>query len=317
MTMTAFPVLRDGDAVSPALSGAVVAIGNFDGVHRGHQRVIATALAMARERDRPALALTFEPHPASFFAPHVPFFRLTPEPLKVRALQAAGLSGAVVMAFDARLAAEPPDLFIDLVLRDRLAVSGVAVGYDFHFGKARAGTPSFLKASGDRHGFAVEIVPRFTDGGTTISSSAIRAALEAGDAALAATLLGRPYAFIASVRHGDKRGRDLGFPTANLALEPGNRLRQGIYAVRVVLPDGRCVGGAASYGRRPTFDNGAPLFEVYLFDFAGDLYGATLMVEVIGWVRPELKFDGVDALVAQMREDCDTARRLISAMAPS
>jgi riboflavin kinase / FMN adenylyltransferase len=163
----------------------------------------------------------------------------------------------------------------------------------------------------------VEIVPRFTDGETTISSSAIRTALEAGDAATATILLGRPYGFMAKVRHGDKRGRDLGFPTANLALEPGNRLRQGIYAVRATLPDGRILGGAASYGRRPTFDNGAPLFEIFLFDFAGDLYGQPLFVEVVGWVRPELKFDGIDALVAQMHHDCDVARGLLSAMAPA
>jgi riboflavin kinase/FMN adenylyltransferase len=307
-----FTILRDADPVPAALQGAVVAIGNFDGVHRGHQAVMGEALAMGAAKGKPTLALTFEPHPASLFQPGRPFFRLTPEAMKLAEIARLGLNGAVVMGFTPELASEAPDAFVRRVLVGRLGVSAVAVGYDFHFGHKRQGTPDFLKAEGARLGFAVTIVPHLADAEGTVSSSTIRAALAQGDVARAARLMGRPFTVEAVVRHGDKRGRTLGFPTANLALDPAVQLAYGIYAVRVLV-GGKLVDGVASHGRRPTFDNGAPLLECFLFDFAGDLYGQTLQVQLVGWIRPELKFDNVEALVTQMNADCQSARALLAA----
>jgi riboflavin kinase/FMN adenylyltransferase len=289
------------------LRGAVVAVGNFEGVHRGHRAVIAAALGRARVLGRPAAALTFEPHPRAFFRPHEPLFRLTDETAKLRLLAATGLDGAIVMKFDGALAGLAPEAFIEEVLVGRLQVSGVVVGFDFHFGKGRAGTPDYLKAAGQHHGFSVDIVPAQADGGMRISSGAVRAALVAGNADEAAELLGYPWFVTAKVVHGDRRGRELGFPTANLRLDPACGLRHGIYAVRVES-DGQRFEGVANFGRRPMFDTGVVLLEIFLFDFTGDLYGRTLDVAVIAWIRPEFKFDTIDALVHRMDEDCRMAK---------
>jgi len=305
-----FIAIHDGLDAPPhtgALRGAVIAMGNFEGVHRGHRAVIGTAVNRARALGRPAVALTFEPHPRAFFKPHEPFFRLTDEAAKLRLFAATALEGAIVMKFDDALAALKPDAFIKEVLIDRLAVAGVAVGFDFHFGKARSGTPAYLKEEGDIRAFHVDIVPALLDGGRRISSGAVREALAAGRADEAADLLGYPWFVTGEVVHGDQRGRELGYPTANLRLDPGCDLRHGVYAVRVEV-DGRRFDGVANFGRRPMFDTGVVLLEVFLFDFAGDLYGCALDVAVIAWIRPEFKFDTIDDLIHRMDEDCRIAR---------
>ncbi len=315
-----FRVVRSDLAVPDALKGAVAAIGNFDGVHRGHRAVIDAALTRARQQGRPALAITFEPHPREFFRPDEPVFRLTDESAKLRLLAASGLSGALVLAFDAAFAATEAEAFVRRVLVERLAIAGAAVGYDFHFGHDREGSPAFLAEQGRERGFAVDVVAAHAHDGTRVSSSVIRAALEAGRVADAAAMLGHSWFVSGPVIHGEKRGRDLGYPTANIRLDPGCGLRHGIYAVRVSI-EGRPHDGVASFGRRPTFDNGAPLLEVFLFDFSGDLYGRTIDVAFVDWIRPELRFDGVEALVRQMDADSAAARAALAgaleAMPPS
>jgi riboflavin kinase / FMN adenylyltransferase len=285
----------------------VVAIGNFDGVHRGHRAVIAAALARAKLLGRPAAALTFEPHPRSVFRPDEPLFRLTDERAKLRLLATTGLDGAIVLRFDAALAGLSAQDFISRILVGRFAVAGVAIGFDFHFGLNRAGSPDFLAAQGARQGFAVDVVPRFEDAGRPVRSGPIRAALAAGRVAEATELLGYPWFVSAEVVHGDKRGRELGYPTANLRVDPACGLAHGIYAVRVGIGERR-YDGVASFGRRPMFDQGTVLLEVFLFDFSGNLYGEVIDVAFIDWIRPELKLDSVEALVRRMDEDSRLAR---------
>jgi riboflavin kinase/FMN adenylyltransferase len=289
----------------------VVAIGNFDGVHGGHRAVIAAALERARSLGRPAAALTFEPHPRSFFRPQEPLFRLTDERAKLRLFAAAGLDGAIVLKFDAALAEPAPEDFINDVLLHRLGIRGAAVGYDFRFGRNRAGTPETLAAEGARRGFAVDVVPPVEFGGRRISSGVIRDALAAGDITAANEMLGYPWFVSGEVVHGDKRGRELGYPTANLRLDPACGLRHGIYAVRVGVGAHR-YNGVASFGRRPMFDVGTVLLEVFLFDFAGDLYGETIDVAFIDWIRQELKFDSVEDLIRRMDMDSHVARGMLA-----
>jgi riboflavin kinase/FMN adenylyltransferase len=312
MSTQNFQVVR-GFAPGEALRGATVAIGNFDGVHRGHKAVIAAALARARKLGKPAAALTFEPHPRAFFNPNEPLFRLTPEDAKLRLLAATGLDGAIVLTFNAELAKLSAEDFVARVLVERFAVSGAAIGFNFHFGANRAGSPDFLQAQGQRYGFAVDIVPPLLDGGQPVSSGPIRAALAEGRPQDAAEFLGYPWFVSGTVIHGDKRGRELGFPTANLQLDPACALRHGIYAVRTAVA-GRRYDGVASFGRRPMFDAGAVLLEVFLFDFAGELYGATIDVAFIAWLREEAVFASPPDLVRQMEEDSRQARQaLVSA----
>jgi riboflavin kinase/FMN adenylyltransferase len=301
-----FLIVRDGDGPG-ALRGAVVAMGNFDGVHRGHRAVIGAALDRARQLGKPAAALTFEPHPRAFFHPDEPLFRLTDEAAKLRLLASTGIDGAIVLTFGAALARLSAEEFVRRVLVERFAVSGVAVGFNFYFGMNRAGSPDFLAAQGRQYGFAVDVVPLFQDKGRAVASGPIRDALAAGRVDEAAEFLGFPWFVTAPVLHGDKRGRELGFPTANLRLDTGCRLRHGIYAVRVGC-DGRRYDGVASFGRRPMFDDGGVLLEVFLFDFAGDLYGKTIDVALIAWLRDEAKFASIDALVQQMHDDARRAR---------
>jgi riboflavin kinase/FMN adenylyltransferase len=296
-----------------ALDGAVVAIGNFEGVHRGHRAVIDVARARGRELTRKTGALTFEPHPRAVFRPDEPVFRLSDERTKLRLLATTGLDGAIVMRFDAALAALSAEDFVRRILVERFSLAGVVVGFDFHFGKGRAGSPDFLAAAGRAHRFTVDIVPPFADGGTRISSGKIRDALAAGEVEAAAELLGYPWFVSGEVVHGDKRGRELGFPTANLRLDPACGLKHGIYAVRVGV-DGRHHDGVASFGRRPMFDTGVVLLEVFLFDFDGNLYGKTLDVAFIHWIRPEMKFATVDDLIRRMDEDCGLARAALARM---
>jgi riboflavin kinase/FMN adenylyltransferase len=308
-------------AVPPAgLAGAVVAIGNFDGVHRGHFAVIKRAVALAQELKCPCAVLTFEPHPTDFFKGPNTIFRLTPRDAKARALEQLGIDGMIVATFDKVLASLPAEGFIVEILVHRLKVRAIVAGYDFHFGAGRSGSPALLKEAGKRHGFAVEIVERVladTAGITeAASSTAARAALEAGDAERAMRLLGHPFAIMGKVIHGQELGRTLGFPTANLLPDPSCRLRHGVYAVRVVAGT-KTYDGVASYGRRPTFDNGRPLLEAFLFDFSGDLYGETIEVLFIGWIRAEAKFDSVAALIAQMHRDETRAKEILRAPSAS
>jgi riboflavin kinase/FMN adenylyltransferase len=309
MPANSFLVVRDG-APAGALRGAVVAIGNFDGVHRGHRAVITVAQQRARELGRPAAALTFEPHPRSFFRPNEPLFRLTDEAAKLRLLASTGIDGAIVLTFDAALARLTAEQFVARILVERLAISGAVIGFNFHFGANRAGSPEFLLAEGARHGFAVAVVPRFEDDGRPVSSGPIREALAAGRLDDAAELLGYPWFVSGPVIHGDKRGRELGFPTANLQLEAACGLRHGIYAVRVAV-GGRRYDAVASFGRRPMFDSGVVLLEVFLFDFSGDLYGQRIDVAFIAWIRDERMFASAAELITQMEDDSRRAREAL------
>jgi len=308
-----FAVAHGAEPLPPGLSRAVVAIGNFDGVHRGHRAVIAAARSRAEALGRPAAALTFEPHPRSFFQPHEPLFRLTEANAKLRLFAAAGLSGAIVLRFDAELAEPTPESFVNDILLHRLGISGAAVGFDFRFGRQRAGTPDLLAAQGARRNFAVDVVPAVEIDGRRISSGVIRETLVAGRIEEANELLGYPWFVTGEVVHGDKRGRELGYPTANIRLDPACGLRHGIYAVRVGI-GGRRYDGVASFGRRPMFDVGTVLLEVFLFDFAGDLYGRVLDVAFIGWIRHELAFASVEELVRRMDEDTRRARAILGRM---
>ena len=310
MAAKRFRVVRDV-APDDALRGAVVAIGNFDGVHRGHRAVIGAAIARAKALGRPAAALTFEPHPRAFFNPNEPLFRLTDEAGKLRLLASTGLDGAIVLTFDAALARLTAEEFVERILVERFAVSGAAIGFNFHFGARRAGSPQFLAAEGRKRGFAVDIVPRFEDDGRPVSSGPIREALAGGRVREATELLGFPWFVSGTVIHGDKRGRELGFPTANVRLDAGCGLRHGIYAVRAAI-DGRRYDGVASFGRRPMFDSGAVLLEVYLFDFSGDLYGRSIDVAFIDWIRDEAVFASVEELTRQMQDDARRAREALA-----
>jgi riboflavin kinase / FMN adenylyltransferase len=302
--------LADGSPAVPApRARRAVAIGNFDGAHLGH----AALAARAREAGAgEVIALTFSPHPARFFRPEVPHFRLMPEGLRAAWLADAGFDGALVLPFDAALANMSAADFVTGILLGALKADLVVVGEDFHFGKGRAGTPDFLRAEGARLGFAVLLVPPVkTEAGDVMSSSAIRMALAAGDLPRANAMLGRAFAILGTVIHGAKRGRELGYPTANIALEEGFGLRHGVYAVRVLL-EGREYAGAASFGTRPQFDNGPPLLEVHLLDFSGDLYGKALEVRFAAYLRPEGKFASLEALIVQMEADCKKARELLA-----
>jgi riboflavin kinase / FMN adenylyltransferase len=307
-----FTVIRDTTPASAIPKGAVVAMGNFDGVHLGHRAVIGAALRMGRAHGKPALAVTFEPHPRSFFSPNSPQFRLTTETNKLRLLAGTGLAGAVVMTFDKVRAGTPAQDFIHHDLIERLGISGIAVGYDFHFGKGRVGSPSLLVAEAPRLGIEVDVQAHVDIDERPVSSTAIRMALAEGQIADATAMLGGPWFVTGTVIDGEKRGRDLGFPTANIRLDKNCELKHGIYAVRVGRGTER-FDAVASFGRRPTFDNGAPLLEVFLFDFNGDLYGAELDVAFISFIRDELKFDSVDALVKRMNDDSARARADLAA----
>jgi riboflavin kinase/FMN adenylyltransferase len=311
-----FTIIRDTTPAAAIPKGTVVAMGNFDGVHLGHRAVIAAAQQMGRAHGRPALAVTFEPHPRSFFSPNTPQFRLTDEAGKLRLLAGTGLAGAVVMTFDKTRAGTTAQDFIHHDLIERLGISGIAVGYDFHFGKGRVGSPSLLVNEAPRLGIEVDVQPHIDIEERPVSSSAIRMALAEGQIEDATAMLGGPWFVSGLVIHGEKRGRDLGYPTANIRLDKDCGLKHGIYAVRVGRGHGKDrvrFDGVASFGRRPTFDNGAPLLEIFLFDFKGDLYGETLDVAFIAFIREELKFDGVAALVRQMDDDGAQARKRLAA----
>lgn len=318
MSKPSFERVDGSLSVPERLRGGVVAIGNFDGLHRGHQAVLQRALDEAAKRSAPALVLTFEPHPRTIFRPDTPLFVLTPPPVKARLLAAVGFDAVVEQPFTREFASLSAESFVTEVLEKKLGVSHAVTGFDFHFGKDRQGGPAYLMAAGERHGFGVTLVDAFRDeGADVVSSSRIRTLLSEGNLGEANGLLGYRYTVQSAITDGQKLGRTLGFPTANMTLSPSFGLKQGIYAVRFRRADGTLHDGVASFGRRPTVDdNGAPLLETFLFNFSGDLYGEICSVSFFGYLRGEEKFDGLDALVAQMKRDEAEARALLASVQP-
>lgn len=305
-------LLRNGDDLPANLRGGAYAIGNFDGVHRGHKALIAEAVSLATAGGRPAGVIVFEPHPREFFHPEEPHFRLTPLPEKVRILRSLGLDLAVVLDFNAQLARLTADAFIAEVIVDRLAASEVIIGFDFCFGHKRSGTPITLQEAGIRMGFGVHVVGQKGEDGERFSSTTVRVHLAQGDVRGAARVLGHWWRVSGTVIAGNKVGAGLGFPTANIALCAGTALMHGIYAVRVRVAD-KMYQGAAYFGGRPTVDDGPVWLETFLLDFDGDLYGQELSVEFVGYVRGDRRFAGLDDLKAQIARDCDAARSLLAA----
>lgn len=304
-------VVHGFQEVPDAARGGVLAIGNFDGVHRGHQALFAASVAMGKEIGAPAGALIFEPHPREFFHPEEPHFRLTTLPQKLAIFEELGLDLAIVLAFNAKLAGLPADAFTSNVLVDGLGVRHVVIGHDFFFGKDRGGTPELMQAAAERLGFGLTVVSPVAEGGEAFSSSIIRLHLAQGDVKGAAQMMGRWWRADGTVIGGAKRGVGLGFPTANVPLARGTGLGHGIYAVRVHLGSDR-YDGAAYLGTRPTYDDGMPVIEVFLFDFDGDLYDRAIEVDFIDFIRDDRKFDTSEALIAQMQQDCARARDILS-----
>ncbi len=304
--------LDGGSAVPARLAGAIVALGNFDGFHLGHQAVVARAVERARAEGRPALVATFDPHPVRHFRPDAAPFRLTTLDQRERLFVDAGADAMVVFHFDAALAALSADAFVAERLVGALRVGGVVTGEDFTFGHAKSGDIATLRRAGDAAGFSVDTVGAVMLDGEPVSSTRVRAALRGGDMHGAARLLTRPFAIEGVVQHGDKVGRTIGYPTANIDMGNYVRPAYGIYAVRGRLPDGTTLNGAANLGIRPTFDPPKELLEPHFFDFSGDLYGQRIAVELIEWLRPEARFDSLDALIAQMDKDCARARELLA-----
>ncbi|MES2097065.1 MAG: bifunctional riboflavin kinase/FAD synthetase [Pseudomonadota bacterium] len=304
--------LSGGSAVPQALRGGFVALGNFDGFHLGHQAVVGRAVDRARAAGKPAIVATFDPHPMRYFRPDSRYFRLTSLDQRERLFKAAGADGMAVFDFDAALAGLTAEAFVTERLVGQLGVAGVVTGEDFTFGRGRSGDIPMLRALGEEHGFTVDTIAPVQLDGETVSSTRIRDALKAGNPREAARLLTRPYTIEGVVQHGDKLGRTIGFPTANIDMANYLRPAYGIYAVRGRLSDGRLLDGAANLGVRPTFDPPKELLEPYFFDFSGDLYGQRIAVELIEFLRAEAKFDSLEALKVQMDADCDEARRVLA-----
>ncbi len=301
-------VFRHYEQVPESARGATVAIGNFDGVHVGHQALLARAKAMGGRLG----VLVFEPHPQEFFRPDAPRFRLTPFRAKARLLERYGVELLFALHFDAAFAALTADEFIERVLVKGLGVRHVIVGEDFCFGKGRQGNLALLRKRGAELGFDVTTFGLVGEGeASKISSTSIREALRDGKPEVAARLLGHPWTVEGRVEGGDRRGRTIGFPTANVSLEGYLEPALGVYAVRVEV-GGRKYGGVANFGRRPTFDKKDVLLEVHIFDFEGDIYGQPIVVSFISFLRPEMKFPGLDALKAQIARDSDAARRILA-----
>ena len=300
------------ETVPEPLRGAIIALGNFDGFHLGHQAVAKEAIDWARSEGRPAIIATFDPHPVRFFRPDVPPFRLTTLEQRQELYLAAGATAMLVFHFDGELAGTSAEDFITQVLLERLGAHGVVSGEDFTFGQGAKGNVALLQGFGADHGLASRTVGAVIDDGRAISSSRVREALREGDPEEAARLLTRPFAVRGVVQHGDKRGREIGYPTANLTLETYLRPKYGIYAVTGrILATGQELKGAANVGMRPQFEPPKELLEPYFFDFSGDLYGQEIEVAFHHFLRGEAKFDTLDALTEQMAKDCDEARRLL------
>lgn len=306
-------VIRDWRDLTPDQKGAAVAIGAFDGVHRGHQAVIATARAAARDLKVPLAVVSFDPHPRRWFQPDAAPFRLMTPDQMARALEPLGVDRLYLLPFDADMAAMSDEAFAREVLASGLGIRHAAVGFDFTFGKGRTGSPEALRRYGTDLGFSASVADRLDDpNGLKLSSSAVREALKAGDMDRAAAILGRPFAIAGAVVHGDKRGRTIGVPTANVPLGDYMRPAYGIYATRSRLEDGRVIDGVANLGIRPMFETEQPMLEVWLFDFDGDLYGQSLETDLIARLRGELNFDDLDALKTQIDADAAAARVVLA-----
>jgi riboflavin kinase/FMN adenylyltransferase len=297
--------------IPDALRGAVIALGNFDGFHLGHQAVVGRAVQRGAHERRPVIVATFDPHPVRHFKPDTPPFRLTTLDQREELFAHAGADAMLVFNFGAELASTTAEDFVTELLAKRFGAAGVVTGEDFIFGKGRGGNAELLRDLGAKHGIVAEAVEAVERDGIKISSGRIREALQAGDPGTATQMLTRPFAIQGEVIHGDKRGRELGWPTANMELGNYLRPKYGIYAVRVTLEDGSEHAGVASLGVRPTFDPPKELLEAVLFDFEGDLYGQTIEVALHAYLRPEIKFDGLEALKAQMGRDAAEARKLL------
>jgi riboflavin kinase/FMN adenylyltransferase len=304
-------IVRVWRNVPAPLKGAALAIGNFDGVHRGHQEVLNTAIAIARQEGRRSGAVVFEPHPREFFAPDTLFFRLTPLPLKLELLAALGLDQTFVIPFDAALASLSAETFAADVVAKGFGASHVVVGHDFSFGKGRTGTTERLMTFGRELGFGVDVVAPVGTQGAIFSSSRIREHLRAGEPREAAEQLGDWWRVRGLVEPGAGRGKGLGFPTLNLKLAPGQDVRHGIYAMRIDI-DGKLYPAAGYVGARPTFGESEPVLEAYLLDFSGDLYGKAVEAEFIAFLRPDQSFATPQVLAAQMQADCDQARAILT-----
>lgn len=296
--------------------GSAIALGNFDGVHRGHQALIALAVEKARELSVPSAVMLFEPHPREFFKPNEPHFHLTNLPQKLAELEKLGIDIAIVIPFDKEFSSLSAADFIGRVLVQSLGVSHVLIGYDFFYGAGRSGSPDLLWRAGEELHFGVSVLAPVAHDGAVVSSSAIRLKLAQGDVKGAAEDLGRNWRVAGKVVGGAKRGTGLGFPTANIPMPKGTSLGHGIYAVRT-HHDGVAHDGAAYLGTRPTFDSGMPVLEVFLFDFDGDLYGHDIEVSFVDHIREDRKFDTADALVAQMQADVAKCREVLAAAAPA
>jgi riboflavin kinase/FMN adenylyltransferase len=310
-------IFRHFEDVPSLLRGAVVAVGNFDGVHLGHRALIGEAGRQARAAGKPLAVLAFEPHPQEFFRPSPESFRLTPMRTKARLIAELGADAFFALPFDAAMAARDPDVFVQDVLVDGLGVCGVVVGEDFIFGKGRGGNLQTLQEAGARHGFGVTAFHTvLANAGEKISSTRIREALKAAHPQEAAKLLGRHWAVEARVEHGDKRGRLMGFPTANMHLGHCLAPAFGVYAVRAAIVENDKVierhDGVANFGIRPMYEVAVPLMETHLFDFDGDLYGKHLSVELVEYIRPEMKFSGLPGLIAQIADDAQAARAILA-----
>ncbi|MEY2885022.1 MAG: hypothetical protein RL490_2746 [Pseudomonadota bacterium] len=303
--------VTNGAILPERFRGGVAALGNFDGFHAGHQAVVGRALALARARGVPALVASFDPHPARLFQPQLPPFALTMVSQRCDLLAEFGIDAAVLIPFDRELAALSAPAFVENWLVRRLGVTGVVTGGDFTFGQQRSGDVGQLAALGEGHGFSADVVAPVTDAGGTISSTRIRAALRDADPAAATALLTRPFTIRGRVEHGAKLGRTLGFPTANLRLGDYLRPAYGVYAVMVRLPGGQRVAGVANLGIRPMIEPPVELLETWIMDWSGDLYGKVIEVELVAFLRPELKLDGLEALKTQIAADADAARAIL------
>ena len=310
----AIEVIRGWRDLPASQKGAAAAIGALDGVHRGHQAVIASARQAAERLGAPLAVISFAPHPRHWFQPDAAPFGLMTTGQMARALEALGVERLYLLPFDAEMAAMTDEEFARVVLSEGLGIVHAAVGFDFTFGKGRSGSPEGLRAYGERLGFTVSVAERLDDSdGLKLSSSAVREALKAGDMARAAAILGRPFAIEGEVIHGDKRGRTIGVPTANIAMGEYMRPAYGVYATRTRLPDGRVIDGVANLGIRPMYEIDTPLLEVWLLDFSGDLYGQTVETELVAFLRGEMNFDGLDALKVQIDADAAAARAILRA----
>ncbi len=306
-------VIRGWRDLPASQRGAAVAIGAFDGVHRGHQAVIANAREAAKALGAPLGVVSFDPHPRRWFQPDAAPFRLMTADQMAAALEPLGVERLYLLPFDGEMAAMTDEGFARTVLAGGLGIKHAAVGFDFTFGKGRTGSPEALAGYGRELGFTVSVAPRHDDAdGLKLSSSAVREALKAGDMARAAAILGRPFAIAGEVIHGDKRGRAIGVPTANVDVNDYMRPAYGVYATRTRLPDGRVIDGVASLGVRPMFAVETPLLEVWLFDFNEELYGQTIETQLVAFLRPEMSFDGLKALKIQIDQDAASARAILA-----